>query len=132
MVGPADRDAGGHVTPERWQQIERLFDGVLKISPNQRAAWLESNCGDPKLRREIEALLAYDRPEGLNWAAAIGSAAVHWAAPASANAQDADQAAGLPGADSPSPVARSARVTRFLPGAVVGGRYRIKTLLGRG
>ena len=47
------------MTPERWQQIEKLFYAALEREPNQRAAWLAEACaGDESLREEVEALLA--------------------------------------------------------------------------
>lgn len=120
------------MTGERWQQIELLFDRALEVAPAELPAWLDAQCsGDPELRREIESLLAHHRPEGPNWSAFIGRAAVVWAAPRS---QDPDETAGLP-AKTPRdsmPAVPSERLSQFLPGAVIGGRYRIKTMLGRG
>jgi eukaryotic-like serine/threonine-protein kinase len=51
------------VTPERWQQIARLFDEVFELEPPQRAAQLDAACaGDVALRREVEQMLAaHDR-----------------------------------------------------------------------
>ena len=47
------------MTPERWQQIERVFYAALEREPNQRATWLAEACADEKdLRQEVEALLA--------------------------------------------------------------------------
>jgi hypothetical protein len=44
--------------PERWQEIERLFDTVLERKPEERAAYLNSIRNDESLRREVESLLA--------------------------------------------------------------------------
>ena len=33
------------MTPERWQQIEKLFYAVLEHEPNQRATFLAEACG---------------------------------------------------------------------------------------
>src|SRR5262245_25220920 len=47
------------MTPERYQQIGRLFDEALERAPEQRAAWLEKACGaDAELQSEVEKLLA--------------------------------------------------------------------------
>jgi len=47
------------MTPERWQQIARLFDEALELEPDRRADFLAEACaGDDALRREVETLLA--------------------------------------------------------------------------
>jgi hypothetical protein len=44
--------------PERWQQLERLFDRALELPPGERDAFLHQACaGDPALRAELERLL---------------------------------------------------------------------------
>lgn len=46
------------MTPERWQQVERVFHGALEREPRERAVFLEQACGDDTwLRHKIEALL---------------------------------------------------------------------------
>ena len=45
--------------PERWRQIERLFQTALELDAAERAAFLGEACaGDEELRREVESLLA--------------------------------------------------------------------------
>ncbi len=45
--------------PERWRQIDELFQAALDCDPERRAAFLDSSCGgDSSLREEIESLLA--------------------------------------------------------------------------
>ena len=45
------------MTPERWQQIERLVQEVLERDPDLRSAFLDQRCdGDPDLRAEVESL----------------------------------------------------------------------------
>jgi len=45
--------------PERWRQIERLFQTALGRGAAERAAFLDEACaGDEELRREAESLLA--------------------------------------------------------------------------
>jgi len=47
--------------PERWGQIDRLFQAALELRPEERTAFLEQACaGDAELRREVELLLASD------------------------------------------------------------------------
>jgi len=47
------------VKPDRWRQIDELFDAALERDPTQRAAFLDGACAeDPSLRREVESLLA--------------------------------------------------------------------------
>jgi serine/threonine protein kinase len=47
--------------PERWQQINDLFQSAAERAPEKRAAFLEEAChGDERLRREVESLIACD------------------------------------------------------------------------
>lgn len=47
------------MTPERWQQIEKLFYAALERAPDERAAFLVETCAaDDALRQEVESLLA--------------------------------------------------------------------------
>ena len=49
--------------PERWQQIEQLYDRALEMEESRRASFLREACaGDDDLRRELEQLLAEGRP----------------------------------------------------------------------
>ncbi|MBL8169118.1 MAG: protein kinase [Acidobacteria bacterium] len=53
------------MTPERWKQIDELFDQVLDLAPAERAAFLRVNCADDaELRREVAALLAAHEQAG--------------------------------------------------------------------
>jgi serine/threonine protein kinase/Tol biopolymer transport system component len=46
---------------QRWAQVEELFHRVADCDPSRRAALLEESCnGDLELRKEVEALLAYE------------------------------------------------------------------------
>jgi len=48
------------VTPERWQQIEKVFEAARDYAPEERTTFLERTCtGDEELRREVESLLAH-------------------------------------------------------------------------
>jgi eukaryotic-like serine/threonine-protein kinase len=47
--------------PERWQQVDQLFQAALERAPEERTAFVSAACGvDDSLRREVEALLAAD------------------------------------------------------------------------
>src|SRR6266498_685051 len=47
------------MTPERWQQVDRLLQGALERPPAERASFLNEACrGDEPLRKEVESLLA--------------------------------------------------------------------------
>src|SRR5918912_954893 len=47
------------MSPERWQQVEEVFQAALDQAPEERARLLTEVCGaDAELRIEVEALLA--------------------------------------------------------------------------
>ena len=51
--------------PERWRQIEQLYDRALEMEESRRASFLREACaGDDDLRRELEQLLAEGRARG--------------------------------------------------------------------
>jgi serine/threonine protein kinase len=65
------------MTSERWGEIKAVLAGVLETDPQERNATLDRLCHeDAELRREVEALLAYeDKAEAvLNTAVAPGAA----------------------------------------------------------
>ncbi len=66
------------MTPERWNQIERLFERAHEMPAEDRGRWLEANAEDGEIRDEVESLLAHStgeaRIEGVEQA--IGGAAV--------------------------------------------------------
>ena len=46
------------MTPERYQQIDKVFQAALEREPHERAAFLDRACAsDPSLRSEVEALI---------------------------------------------------------------------------
>src|SRR5262245_53191170 len=48
------------MTPERWQQIERICSSTLEMPDNQREMFLEKACaGDLSLRQEVDSLLQF-------------------------------------------------------------------------
>jgi Tol biopolymer transport system component len=92
------------MTPERWQQVERLYHAALERKASQRAAFLREACpGDDALRGEVESLLAQE-----NGASVLEKPAIEVAAKA------------LGGDGGPS-----------LPGRQIGG-YQVLSLLGAG
>jgi hypothetical protein len=46
------------MTPERWRQLEGLYDAVKDLSPAERSARLKD--ADPDLRPAVEAIFAQD------------------------------------------------------------------------
>ena len=51
--------------PDRWRQIETLFEGALDLPPPARSAFLDQACdGDPRLRAAVASLLAADERAG--------------------------------------------------------------------
>ena len=51
--------------PERWKQVNDLFQSAIERAPEKRAAFLDESCyGDEAMRREIESLLtSHERAE---------------------------------------------------------------------
>src|SRR5437660_6949800 len=53
------------MTPERWHQVQELFDSALQCEPDQRSIFLSRACGeDESLRREVESLIASHEKQG--------------------------------------------------------------------
>ena len=53
------------MTPERWRQLEAVFQAVLDLVPEQRGQYLSEVCGDDvSLRSDIEALLRQHESAG--------------------------------------------------------------------
>src|SRR5438094_8785223 len=51
------------MTPERWRQIEEIYDLALEQEASQRPAFLKQACaGDEEMQREVESLLAHEGP----------------------------------------------------------------------
>src|SRR5438552_4205249 len=47
------------MTPERWKQIESVFEQALEVPDEKRVEFLKNNCnGDDELCREVESLLS--------------------------------------------------------------------------
>lgn len=49
------------MNPERWSQIDQLFDATLRVPIEEREAWLRTACGDDhELHAEVEYLLSQE------------------------------------------------------------------------
>jgi tetratricopeptide (TPR) repeat protein len=54
------------MTPERWQKVKGLLGECANQAPDELPPWLDAACGDDTLlRREVEALLAYEQDLGV-------------------------------------------------------------------
>ena len=52
------------MTPERWREIDRVFQAALECEPRERLAFLDEVCRDDgALRKEVEQLLSCDDQE---------------------------------------------------------------------
>jgi hypothetical protein len=46
------------MTPERWREVEEVYQSTMDREPRLRAAFLSEACGtDAELRREVDSLL---------------------------------------------------------------------------
>src|SRR5262245_42362330 len=53
------------MTPERWQQVDKLLEQALDQEPHRRAKFLDEACnGDEALRQEVDSLLSSHRKAG--------------------------------------------------------------------
>ena len=50
------------MTPERWRQVEEIFQAALDLSPGERTRYVSEVCAeDSELKRDVEVLLSqYD------------------------------------------------------------------------
>ncbi len=49
------------MTPEQWKQVKILFQRIISLEPSQEKIYLEYNCTDEEVRKEVESLLASHR-----------------------------------------------------------------------
>ena len=102
---------------QRWRQVEQLYHSAKERDPAQRHAFLAEVCrGDEELRREIESLLAQDTSREC----VLDRPAVELMGDSTAS--HLAEAAHLD-PDRPDP---------FVPGALLGGRFRIVRAAGAG
>jgi eukaryotic-like serine/threonine-protein kinase len=45
------------ITPKLWETVKTLFHAALERPPAERTAFIEQNCSDPDIRREVATLL---------------------------------------------------------------------------
>ena len=96
------------MTPERHEQVKRIFLAACDLPPGQAAALLDQECaGDPELRNEVESLLVH------HFSRTIIQTPNENPSVASASFENT-----------------SGKVERFPPGTVLAGRYRILAPLG--
>ncbi len=49
------------MTAEHWSEVKRLFASALEVAAPERSQWLEDNCANEEIRREVMSLLgSYD------------------------------------------------------------------------
>src|SRR6266566_8043879 len=53
------------MTPERWEQVGKLYHAALALQPDERETFLDDACrDDTAMRREVESLLAAEDEAG--------------------------------------------------------------------
>jgi predicted ATPase/serine/threonine protein kinase len=58
LAAPRIEEGHRNVTPERWQEVEKVLAAALERTPGERPAYLDQACTDPALRLEVESLIA--------------------------------------------------------------------------
>ena len=49
------------MSPQRWREVDPIFQSATDLAPEERSAYLDAACcGDEELRREVESLLEHD------------------------------------------------------------------------
>ena len=52
------------MTREQYARVKRVFIQATGLPESERAAFLEESCRDaPEVRREVESLLRFDKPD---------------------------------------------------------------------
>lgn len=52
------------VSAQQWQRLQELFEHLVDLAPDERAAWLETSEPDPELRKAALALVTADKDTG--------------------------------------------------------------------
>ncbi len=73
------------MTPERWQRVKEIAVEAMDLAPDEREAYLQTQCGgDEELRQSVEKLLKSDAESGDTFEQAIAGAAQEVHRPAAA------------------------------------------------
>ena len=117
------------LTPDRWRRVDELFAAATELEPAAVPRFLDDACGDDSaLRNEVESMLRYQRDAtDFLETPAIGAATEIWE-----DGRPADTGVRTPTSGSTQPRHAMDLNSRFIPGDVVAGRYRVVGLLGRG
>jgi serine/threonine-protein kinase len=120
--------------PDRWRQVDELFAAALEREPAERAAFLDSVCGDDReLRREVEKMLKCDEQAGSFIKSDVFKLAAHLITEPSEEIPQPDQRTRRMARPTDSSRSfESIDDARFISGEVLLDRYRIVGLLGRG
>jgi predicted Ser/Thr protein kinase len=115
------------MTSQRHEEIKKLFLSVCELDEAGRASFLDQACrDDPELRSEVESLLRHHLPDTI----------IEAPVPARQSGGHADggapQVLAEPVAPDLTPVPVAEPQPRFSAGTIIGQRYRIVGLLGRG
>ncbi|MBI4852045.1 MAG: serine/threonine protein kinase [Acidobacteria bacterium] len=49
------------MTPEQWKQVKLLFEQINLLEPSQEKTYLDSNCYDETVRKEVESLINHHK-----------------------------------------------------------------------
>jgi hypothetical protein len=110
------------MSPEQHQRIKRLFLAAVELGPGELEAFLTAACGgDGELRGEVESLLLNHRTETL-----LSGAAAHETVRLLGSALASTEQSGT------GREARADADSARPAGTMIGGRYRLMALLGRG
>jgi non-specific serine/threonine protein kinase/serine/threonine-protein kinase len=52
------------MTPEEWQRVRSVLESALELEPSMRSRFLDDNCGDISVRREVDSLIHLHEQSG--------------------------------------------------------------------